>query len=109
MVQPYDFETKWTRDRGVWLVLSKTSENLSLDLLHIDQAIRGQGIARQVLLEVCSYADGKQLPVKLLAGDPFTWAQRELVSFYSTFGFRVSGRKTTDGCVPMRREPQQIP
>lgn len=105
MIQPCSPSVTYQGHPGVHVILEETELKIHLSLLQVSTLFRGQGLARRVLEELCSYADASGKTVTLWAADPLTWSQSELVEFYKTFGFRIAGRRTWDDCIPMVRKP----
>jgi ribosomal protein S18 acetylase RimI-like enzyme len=69
-----------------WMQLSELDEGLHLDQLHLVEAYRGRGIGTQVMKDLLSLAQSRDLPFRLNV-----MRANSAIEFYRGLGFAVVG------------------
>jgi len=104
LFEDYDVSSDpWKRLRDKYY-----SQNISLDiynnrhniseisLIKIPKEFRSQGIAKQIMNEICKIADKLKITLSLTPTNEFGSSKSRLITFYKNFGFIMNSGKNKD-------------
>lgn len=85
------------RNQGIDVDIYNSNHNISsLSLLKIPKELRGQGIAKTIMKEICKEADRLNITLSLTPTNEFGASKSKLIDFYKSFGFVNNNGKHKD-------------
>ncbi|MHA2099864.1 MAG: GNAT family N-acetyltransferase [Candidatus Kariarchaeaceae archaeon] len=79
----------------VTLVMEKRFNRIQLDLIQVDEKVRGKGIGREIMERIISYSDLHRTPIELTPSGKFGSSKRKLKKFYKELGFVKNSRRSS--------------
>lgn len=91
----------------VTLVMENKFNRIQLDLIHVHEDRRGEGIGYEVMTRIISYSDMYKLPIELTPSGQFGSSKRKLRRFYKKLGFIKNKRRRSISHYDMIRNCDQ--
>ncbi len=85
--------------------LEGVKDAMTLHIIEIPDKYRGQGIGKQVMQNICDFADKKKIIMNLKPAGSWKNSRKMLIAFYKKFGF-IENKSNDNDYMYMYRMPK---
>ena len=91
-----DIKTKYPALDKLGIYMDDRKNSLFLSELYVKKEFRGTGVGSEVMREIVQFADDNHIPIVLIPEPEGRSSIKNLIKFYSKFGFVVNRGKDID-------------